>query len=1147
MDKNYFLKCIIPQNKFKPKSLAVLCLSLASAFGTKASEWNHFLGGDANVYGVAILAQEEITGLVLDENKKPLSGATITVKGTLNSTKSDQSGKFTIKASANAVLVINFIGYEAKEVDVNSRTNLVVNLNSSANLIEEVVTTGYQRLRKESVTGSVTTVKAEDVKVASMGTLDKMIQGQVAGVAVETTSATFGTAPKIRIRGTSSLSGVNEPLWVLDGVPLESPLNITPSELYSGGARNLLSSALSGVNPDDIEDITVLRDATATAMYGTRAVNGVIVINTKRGKRNTPLSISYNGNSTLSLKPTINSFDVLNSLDQTNLNREIFDIYQNSLLTFSANTSGAYSKLQYLRNTKAVNDEEYRSRIRDLKVVNTDWFDHLYKNSLMQQHSVSTVFGGEKAATRASVSYFDDKGKTIGEGINRYTINFNTNYNIASWVNADFLIKYSRRSQNNPGVNVNPFQYAVTASRNMSPYDADGNYEYYKRGFTDFNIIKEIHNDYIDLDNKDFTAQVELNFNLSKRLKFKTLLSTRTADSKVDEIQTEFSNYANQFRQLGIIPGQSDGFFLTIQDRNTRLYRDPFNELFMPAVSVLPVGGILDTENSKSSYYTGRFQADYAVFDVNSDHTINLLGGVEFGSNNQNGMFNRHYGYISANKTMIPSTLAIERLMLGTDLPADEKRMYGDRNLLAGSYYYPTLYNRRTVGIYSNMSYDYLKKYVLDLTFRADASNTTGNRYTPTYGVGLAWNVSNEGFMDNVSDVLSQAKLRGSYGLRGNDGARGPALVAFNTNVTRVYPAFNASGVSIQEPENTSLEFEKEYTLNLGLNATLFDKADITFDWYQRRNFDLLGPRDVALSNGYLNKVFNWANMQNSGVEMQVQLRPFQLSSDLSLGLMVNGSYTKNILLDDLTSARHSVYSVSRSRGYGLEGKEANALYSFKFAGLSQDGLPQYFDAENNVVNGFASTLNDPLLLEYQGTRDPKYTGGFTPSLRFKNLSLSAAFIFNAGHVVRLSDYYKGASMNSLFRDDYNVSGDFAYRWRKPGDEEYTNIPRLLNDLDIDLYNKDGLFNDAIFGGYNASNIRTANASYLRFRNLNFQYDLTSVFNSWKVKAVNVGMEASNLGIWTSKKLKGQDPEILLNGINIPPVKSFTFSLNLTF
>ena len=339
----------------------------------------------------------DLRGTIRDQKGELLIGASIKIKGTQQGTVTDIYGAFTLtNLPPNAILVISMIGYETREYKVGAGdTNIRITLAPQKNM-EEVVITGYQTLKKIDYAGAATTVKASDVKVPSLGTLDKMLQGQVAGVAIQTTSSVFGTAPKIRVRGSASISGINEPLWVLDGVPLEAPLNIVPSELYAGNARNLLASALSNVNPEDIEEITVLKDATATAMYGTRAVNGVIVISTKRARKNSALRVNYSFNSTLSLKPSIRDFDVLNSKDQIELNQELATIYESILQNFSAATSGPLSKATDLYNRRLITEQEYREMIRDMKTVNTDWFDELYKNSVMQQHSISLSQGGRK-------------------------------------------------------------------------------------------------------------------------------------------------------------------------------------------------------------------------------------------------------------------------------------------------------------------------------------------------------------------------------------------------------------------------------------------------------------------------------------------------------------------------------------------------------------------------------------------------------------------------------------------------------------------------------------------------------------------------------------------------------------------------------
>jgi TonB-linked SusC/RagA family outer membrane protein len=1087
--------------------------------------------------------QVVITGRVLEENGKPLPGTTVTEKGTKNYVQTDNDGNFSIKASkAGAILVFSYIGYVSRELAGTSSMRVVL---SSNNKLDEVIVTGYQQIKKESLTGSVSKIKVADMKVASMGTLDKMLQGQVAGVAIETNSSIFGTAPKIRVRGSASLSGVNEPLWVLDGVPLESPLRIAPSELYSGGARNLLASALSGVNPEDIEDITVLKDATATAMYGTRAVNGVIVITTKRAKKNMPLVINYSTNATVTLKPSINDFNVLNSKDQTLLNEEIFRTYQNALMSFSAETSGAYSKLTYLRNVKALTDEQYRNAILDLKTVNTDWFDYLYKNSFLQQHSLSASYGGKKVYGRISASYYDDLGKTVGESVGRYTVGLTTGIQFTKNLSSEILIKYSHRDQDNPGTQVNPFLYARDAARNMRPYDANGNYEYYKKGYTDFNILKEVDNNYIKLNNNDVLAQIDLKYKIANNLRVIGLFNTRVTKSRVDEIFTESSNYAGQFRQMGTV--DPNGLSLALNDRNPRLYKDPSLPLTYPTVSVLPIGGILDRETSTSKFYTGRIQAEWNPLENKNGHSLSVMAGAEAYSNNQKSYFARGYGYSTMDGSINPSPLAIQRLIQGTSLPLDEQRISLDRNLLAGRIDYNLPYKRNTVSYYTNASYNYNEKYVVDFSLRNDAANITLSRFTPTWAAGVAWNLSREAFMEKIENVVSDIKIRASYGLRGNDGSRGPALVAYDGNLTRVYPQFNSSGINISEPENSSLEFEKEHILNAGVDFTLLKKADVSFNVYRRNNFGLIGERQVAPSLGYVTKVFNWANMRNQGVELSINVRPVQLAKDLTFSVVLNAAYNKNTVLSDLTGSKPNIYTISGSGGYALQGGPVTGLYSFKFAGLSADGLAQYYDKDGKIVPAFLATSTDIGNLEYQGSREPKYSGGFTPTFRYKAMSLSAAFVFNAGHVVRLADFYRGGTRTSLYRDDQNTPGDFAYRWTAPGDEIYTVIPRLITDLDADHYTAGGYTNQSIYSTYNNNDTRTVNASYLRFRNINLQYNFSKLAKHLKMQNLSAGLEASNIAIWASDKLKGQDPESLINGLNTPPVKSFTISLNASF
>ena len=1121
----------------------VMCIPECTRSHIRKHYLNYFFFMFLILWGIAANAQNiKFNGKVIDKNSAPLDGVSVVVKGTNIGTTTNESGLFEISASTGKELEFSILGYITKRYKITGKEisfSIVLEADEKST-VDDVVITGYQNKKKSTYAGASSTVKAGDIKVASLGTLDKMLQGQVAGVAIENTSSTFGTAPKIRVRGSASLSGINEPLWVLDGVPLEAPLNIVPSELYGGNARNLLASALSNVNPEDIEDITVLKDATATAMYGTRSVNGVIVVNTKRAKKNTPLRVNYTMNSTLNLKPSILDFDVLNSKDQTLLNEQLTEIYQATLMNFSASTTGAYTDMltQYIR--RDINNQQFREGIRDIKLANTDWFDELYKNSLQHQHSLSMSYGGDKTSTRLSFSYFDDPGKMLGENVKRYTANMVNNMQLTKSVSAEVMLKYARRDQRNAGTRVNPFTYARDASRAMTPYDENGNLKYYKRGFAPFNIINEINNNYIDLSSNDFLAQLNLNFQITKNLKFTTLMNTRYSESNINEIQTEYSNYAGQFR--------IDEFRL--KQNSEKLYKSPGAPSYELPQIVLPEGGILDKETASSKFYTLRGQFEWALVN-NDNHKLDLFAGSEITQNKQSTNFARNYGYRSESKTFASAPLAYERLLLSTSLPEDERRMYNGRNLLQGTSSYITEFTRNAVSYYGSLSYSFKQKYNFDASLRNDATNVSGrssrNRFLPTWALGASWSVSKENFMESVENVLSDVKVRASYGLRGNAGYRGPDLIAYYENLIRLYPGYNTTGVNILESENTALEFEKEYMFSTGIDFTLFKRLDFTLNYYSRKNFDLVGYRPVQSSSGYLTKLFNWADMKNEGYEASVNIRPVKISKYLSWSGMFNVGYNKNTVMSDYQGNNPSVFNATVSNGFPMQGHPLTGLYSFQFASLNNRGLPTFYNSKGQIVESFLESDRDLSNVVYQGSRDPLYSGGFATSLMYKNLSVGVSFVFNAGHVVRKADMYRGNTISGLYRDDLNIPQEFADRWLATGNEAYTMISRLILQDDVNDYNSAGFFNSSIFAAYNMSDDRTINASYLRIRNVTANYNFMKLAPKLKMQSLVLGLEVSNLAVFASKRFKGMDPETLLTGLNTPPIRSITLNLSATF
>ena len=351
------------------------------------------------IIGIGLFAQVKVTGVVLSaSDDEPLIGATVSVKGTKTAVATDLDGKFTITApSTNSQLEVKYVGMKTVTVKVQG-TPMHIVMESSSQELEEVVVTGMQKMDKRLFTGAATKVDAQQARISGMADISRSLEGRAAGVSVQNVSGTFGTAPKIRVRGATSIYGSSKPLWVVDGVIMEDVLEVSADELSSGNAETLISSAIAGLNADDIESFDILKDGSATSIYGARAMAGVIVVTTKKGTagRN---SINYTGEFTMRLKPSYSTFNIMNSQDQMDIYQELAKKgYLNYAEIANASSSGVYGKMyQLLSEYDATtgqfglpNTPEARAAyLRAAEYRNTDWFDELFSTSVMQTHSVS--------------------------------------------------------------------------------------------------------------------------------------------------------------------------------------------------------------------------------------------------------------------------------------------------------------------------------------------------------------------------------------------------------------------------------------------------------------------------------------------------------------------------------------------------------------------------------------------------------------------------------------------------------------------------------------------------------------------------------------------------------------------------------------
>ena len=390
---------------------------------------------------LAIAQAVQVTGVVVSaEDDMPVVGASILVKGTSNGTITDIDGKFTLKVNKGAKLEISYIGMKSQTV--TAKNNMKVVLESDTEVLEEVVVTGMQRMDKRLFSGAATQISLDEVKLDGLADISRGLAGKAAGVSGQNVSGTFGTAPKIRVRGATSIYGSSKPLWVVDGVIMEDAVEVSADQLSSGDAETLISSAIAGLNADDIESFQILKDGSATSIYGARAMAGVIVVTTKKGKAGSS-HVNYTGEFTTRLVPSYNDFNIMNSQEQMGIYKQM---EQKGWLNFSetvrAAESGVYGKMYQLMNTFDPNtglpllpntENNRNAYLQAAEFRNTDWFDALFSPSLSQNHSVSISSGTEKSSFYASLSAMYDPGWYKRSSVERYTANVNTSYNISKW------------------------------------------------------------------------------------------------------------------------------------------------------------------------------------------------------------------------------------------------------------------------------------------------------------------------------------------------------------------------------------------------------------------------------------------------------------------------------------------------------------------------------------------------------------------------------------------------------------------------------------------------------------------------------------------------------------------------------------------
>ena len=1093
-----------------------------------------FLVGLFLSLGVAI-AQNKISGTVISQDDgEPVIGATVKVVGSKQGVTTNIDGKFTITVPAGKKLEFSYLGYKTQQL--TPKVGMKVTLVSDTQVLGDVVVTGMQKMDKRLFTGAATKIDAEKSKIDGVADISRSLEGRAAGVSVQNVSGTFGTAPKIRVRGATSIYGSSKPLWVVDGVIMEDVTEVDADQLSSGDAATLISSAIAGLNADDIESFQILKDGSATSIYGARAMAGVIVVTTKRGKVGSS-RISYTGEYTMRLKPSYSQFNIMNSQEQMSVYREM---QNNGFLSFMssyrASSSGVFGKMYHLMNeydpatgsfALENSQEAMNAYLRQAEYRNTNWFDELFSNSVSMNHSISLTTGTDKAQYYTSFSVMSDPGWTERSKVERYTANVNANYNLSKKVSLNLIGNTSYRKQEAPGTSnqsvdvvsgavgrdfdINPYSYAINSSRTLDPN------EYYVRNFAPFNIHNELANNYMDLNVVDMKFQAELKYKPVRTVELSAIGAYKFSTTSQEHFIRETSNQAMAFRMM------DDA---TMRNANPWLYTNPDVINSLPN-TVLPEGGFHKERVYKMNSWDFRATASYNdVF--NDEHIVNAYGGMELNDTERRQTSNTKVGVL------------YDMGQLGSYDYTFFKQASEENNV----YYSLNNGYSREVSFFGTATYSWKGRYTLNGTVRYEGSNRLGKstsaRWLPTWNVSTAWNAHEEPWFEKtIKKALTHATLKASYSLTGDKPAVTNSKVIIRAyNPFRPFSSDKESGLEIYDFDNPSLTYEKKHEFNIGVDlGFLNNRINFQFDWYTRNNFDLIGPKRTTGENGEIVKYANVASMKSHGEEFSLTTRnivtpDFEWTTDLIY------SHTHCEVTD--FDSRNRVIDLITGNGFTEKGYPYRSLFSMDFRGLNSNGLPTFINEKGEVTVSeidFQSYITDHLV--YEGPTDPTVTGSIGNNFRYKNWHLNVFITYSYGNVVRLDPTFAVS-----YSDLTAMPREFANRWVVPGDEARTSIPAMA---DLRAIQNDSKLSYA-YNAYNYSTSRIAKGDFIRMKEISLSYDFPKKWiEHLTLSNLSMKLQATNpFLIYADKKLNGQDPEFFnAGGVAVPMARQFTFTLRV--
>lgn len=1033
---------------------------------------------------VTVSAQNmRVSGTVTDAaTGEGIPFASLRVKGTTNGTSTDASGAYTINVPANAVIIFSAIGYVTAEEDVNGKGVVNASLSPDTENLEETVVVAYGTAKKSSFTGSASTVKSESLEKRSVSNVSKAIEGMVAGVQATSGTGQPGDGATIYIRGTGSINADSTPLYVVDGIP------------YDG--------AIASINPNDIESLTVLKDASATALYGSRASNGVIMITTKRGS---------DGKANVNFKATfgfqsraIKSYDMVNQTEYVEL---VWEALKNDYMINGGYSEAQSKTLASQGMSSFLGGEHYnpwknytwdtlidpttgKVQADAVSAWNEDWMDALTDNgALRQEYQLGVTGGNSKTKYAFSFGYLDEDGILITTNFKRYSIRANVDHTVNDWFGLGASASYAYTNQN--ASNYTSGSYTGNAwytAQFMAPIypvylkDDDGNTVYDDYG----NKVYDYGDDYGRPTAAGFNVVADHYDN-----EYETLRDASSVRA--------YATFGGDKEVMGILKGLSftTNFGADIDNRNVSSYYNPY------------YGDGASTDGDISKYSTRTFSYTWNQIlkyekDISDFHILAQVGH-EFYSYNYKYLYAERTGVYPGITELAPATTVTDN----------------------SSY----SYDYRIESYFARVAADYADKYYLEATWRTDGSSRFHKdyRWGNFWSVGASWRISQENFFKNVSWV-DNLTLRLSYGELGNDAVG--TFYAWQSFYDLTWANANNAGAVISSLENTSLTWERKGTINVGIEGTLLNHLlEVNFEYYYSKTTDMLLESPMAMSTGFTGYDANVGSMRNSGFEGTVRVNWLK-KGDFRASSTIMGYFNKNKVLhlngesDTITSGNYVI----------KEGMPIYTFYLAKVAGVDPaNGQLLYWayesDDDGNMIEGTeyitSSTTEATASKYYLGSREPDLQGSFGTDFAWKNLDFSFLTTFSIGGKVYDSLY--GSSMEVSYAGK-NFHKNALRRWQQPGD--VTDVPVFL------------------LGSSNLAADRwLIDASYFAIKSIQLGYTLPKKWtNAVNISSVRVFGMADNLCLFSH--LNGLNPQYNMTGGTgyvYTPTRVISFGVDINF